>query len=1623
MKKRVPKKGSEKGTSRESSPGAEKTGESPCRIVAIGASTGGQEALEQIFTALPGDCGLAFVVIVHLPPYGPSFLPETLNRYTPMQVLTAEEGMSPLANTVYVLAPGAELTLEKGLFRLKEPSSQDNAFHSIDRFFSSLAADVGRRAIAILLSGFGMDGTAGIKAIKAAGGTVIVQAPDSASQPAMPRNAIATGRVDLILPMEALANQIINMAHEACALSPQACQPSSLDENLAAIFDIIKATTGQDFSSYKKNTIIRRIERRMAINDVAGMKKYIGLLETNSQETRALAQEILIGVTSFFRDPEAFETLRQEIIPRLFKDRKPDDPVRIWHTCCATGEEVYSTAILIREYLDEQKLDVKVQFFATDIDETAIAQARSGFYFDGIEAEVDEQRLQRFFTRVEGRWLIAKELREMIVFAHHNLLKDPPFSRLDLLVCRNFLIYLTADMQKRLFPLFHLALRPDGFLFLGSAETTGRASDLFHTVDKKWKIYQRRVGNHSLDLPFPFTTPVSRIPRSGMPSSRTAAKEPDLRHIAEKVLMKKYFPPCVIVNEKYEVIYTPSHSRRFFELPQGQPTRDILKLAREELRPALRAAIYKVFSDQTQVEFRGIKVLTDQEETTLNVIVEPLDTSPPAEKMALVILEPASAPVQSTTSSDEEQGCPDEASKELLIHQLEEQLRVTNEQLLAVTEQLETSQEGFISANEELVSINEEFQSANEELQSTNEELETSKEELQALNEELGTVNAELHGKVEELNHVNNDLENLLASSEIAILFLDRQLTIRRFSPAMASIFNLIPADLGRPFRHLIGTIDWAGLPEDAKTVLVSLAPLEREVATLAKDRFFLMRVLPYWTAKEQVDGVVVTLIDITERKRAEEQFRSIALFPEENPCPVLRVAADGTLLSANRASAKELLKQWECDEGGLVPDFVRQELETALASETLRELEIHCGKRDFSFALVPIKERGYVNLYASDVTRRREVENALRESEERLRMFIEHAPASLAMFDRDMRYLGVSRRWLEVYGKSGDGLIGKSHYEDFPEIPEVYREAHRRGLAGEVLKADNQRFVRADGSIQWSRWEIYPWHDSAGQVGGIILFTEDITKRKHAEEALQASELKFRSIIENVPLGMHMYDLTDDGTLKFIGTNPAADRILGIDNNQFMNKRLLEAFPALEETELPGKYIEIARNGGFFHLEDVSYQDDRLSGAFEIYAFQVSPGRMVTFFQDVTSRKQAEEALREAKEAAEAATRAKGQFLANMSHELRTPMTGVLGMLDLALIEKDPAEQHAHLEAVKKSSQALLRILNDILDFSRIEAGMVTLVDEPFQFRNFLQETVELFELEAQRKGLNLTLEHADNLPQVVKGDEGRIRQILVNLVGNAIKFTERGEVKLRVEAGPTAASGRRNVTFTVTDTGIGIPAEKTHSLFHPFSQGDASHTRRYGGAGLGLTISKEVATRMGGNISFSSHYGKGSTFVATLPLQEVTVDETSTAASPAAKQPFVPVFNGTTRPRLLIAEDDKTIRNLLGIMLEKGGVDFDAVGNGKDAVKMWAQNEYDLILMDVQMPLMDGFEAVREIRSQEQARGGHVPIVALTAHAYKSDQEKCLDNGMDTYLAKPFTFQKLFAIISDVLGDQTVQ
>ena len=1689
----------------------------PCFVVGIGVSTGGQETLEQIFTALPTDCGLAFVVVMHLPPDGPSFLAEMLSRYTTMPVVTAEEGTPLQPDTVHVIPAGSILAVRGSRLHLEERGLPHGAFHPIDRLFCSFAEEVGERAIAIVLSGSGSDGAQGTRRVKNAGGIVIVQEPGSALYPAMPKSAIDCGAVDFVLTAEEIPAKIAEITHGTCVMTTRACHVTSHDEDLNAVFSIVKASTGHDFSSYKSNTVLRRIERRMAVHDVAGIGRYIALLRENYQEAHALCQDILIGVTSFFRDPDAFAVLRREVIPRLLANRPTDEPLRIWHACCASGEEVYSMAMLVREYQDKHNLAGNVLIFATDIDEVAIAQARSGLYGDDIEDNVGAERLKTFFTRSDGRWQVKKQLREMIVFAHHSLIKDPPFSRLDLLVCRNFLIYLNPDMQKRLIAVFHQVLKPRGVLFLGSSETGERNPELFVPIDKKWKIFERQEGEQRPGTQFPFTASLKKLSGPGRTPKPTVPLETGPGVVAEKLLMERYSPPCVVVNEKYEVVHVSTRTKRYLEVPPGAPTKDILRMAREELRPALRAAIYKVFAERQKVTFRGLQLIDDGAELRVNVVAEPLDAPEGAGNLAMVVFEQAAVTLSLGTAPDaKELSAGDETSKDLLIRQLEEQLRVTHEQLQATSEQLETSHEGFMSANEELMSINEEFQSGNEELQSTNEELETSKEELQALNEELNTVNTELQGKVEELNQANSDMENLLASSGMATLFLDRDMNIKGFTPAVAALFNLIQSDIGRTFRHFAGKIDWPSFTGDAESVLAGGSFAEREVATLDRERCFLKRIFPYRATAGSIDGIVVSFIEITERKRMEvalkESEQQVRLkldsiispegdlgnldlgdiidarslqslvddfyeltgmpmglidlkgkvlvgvgwqdvctkFHRVNPDACRNCVDSDVRLSAGVPTGEYKIykcknNMWDVATPVMIGDrhfgnlfmgqfffedeqpdyeqFRRQAREFGFdeteyfaaiaAAPRLNRKTLHTSMAFFMKLASNFSQLSYSNLkLARSLTERNALMESLQESEERLRFFIKYAPASLAMFDTDMRYLSVSRRWMSDYGLGELDLNGESQYQVFPEIAAQLREAYGRGLAGEVVRGEADRFILDGGSVRWMRWEVRPWFDAAGNIGGIVIFSEDITDIKNAEDILRRYEL----------LAGHSRDIIlfvrrEDG--RILEANAAAVNGYGYEHEKLVqltvkdlrapdSRELTDA--QMAESDLQGILFEtthLRRDGSTFPVE-VSAQGTTINGTRTI----------ISVIRNITERKRAEVELQLAKEAAEAANRAKSQFLANMSHELRTPMTGVLGMLDLALSGTLDGGQREFIETAHNSARSLVRILNDILDLTKIEIGKISIEEKPFSIRKCVENTFNILLPAAKSKGLDLNSMVDDDVPVTLVGDQTRLNQVLTNLAGNAVKFTEQGKVEIRVATGGRALGGKRKISFIVVDTGIGIPDNKKDLLFRVFSQVDESHSRVYGGTGLGLAISKEIAELMGGTITLESEEGKGSTFSFTLPLSEAEPEHDSTSASgEMASERMAPRAEELIRPRLLIAEDDLTIRRVLGGMLQRLNYEVEFAENGLSAVEMWGNGNYGLILMDIQMPRMNGYEATAAIRAKEATRGGHIPIVAMTANALKEDEERCLDVGMDSYISKPIDFKKTLQVIGETL------
>jgi len=837
-------------------------------IVGIGASAGGLDAFEKFFTNMPSDRGIAFVLVQHLDPTHESMLVDIIQRYTHMEVVQVVNGMAVQPNCVYIIPPNRDIALRDGKLHLSQPEMARGLRLPIDFFFRSLAAELHERAICIILSGTGTDGTLGLRAIKGEGGMAMVQSPPSSRYDGMPQNAIATDMVDYTLSPEDMPQQLLQYVRQEFTTDqrkaePRLVQPTDTDA-LHQVFMALRNRTGHDFSHYKTNTVMRRIERRMTVNQIERVSDYVRFLCQNNQEVETLFREMLIGVTSFFRDREAFNALRQKVISKVIEQHKPGQTIRVWVPGCSTGEEAYSIAILLCEALDVLDQPYNIQIFATDIDSHAIDKARAGIYPNSIAADVSPERLQRFFSKKDNTYQVNKQIRDVVVFAVQSVIKDPPFSGLDLISCRNLLIYLSSELQKKVIPLFHYALKPGGFLFLGTSETLGELAHLFTTIDRKWAIFQRSIEAMPVKIPPDFPTKTSRKPypaQQPAPSSSRPVK-PNLRTLTEQALLETYAPPCVLINPHGDILYVYGRTGKYLEPAAGEASFNILRMAREGLQRVLPTLIREVQAGTAEIYREGIRIATNGDMQVVNLRMRHVSQGiimVTFEDVAL--LEPVASPPEQSADTPEEKG--------QRLAALEQKLDSTREYLQTTIEELQAS-------NEEVKSSNEELQSTNEELQSTNEELETSKEELQSVNEELVTVNTELRSKVEQLRQINNDQKNLLVSMEVGVIFLDKQLHVVRFTPAINQVVNLIESDIGRPLEDLMPRLSNIDLMQKTQHVLKTLEYCEEEVST-RDDRWYLMRIIPYRTTENVVEGLILTFADITYQKQVQEELRYLS--------------------------------------------------------------------------------------------------------------------------------------------------------------------------------------------------------------------------------------------------------------------------------------------------------------------------------------------------------------------------------------------------------------------------------------------------------------------------------------------------------------------------------------------------------------------------------------------------------------------------------------------------------------------------------------------------------------------------------------------------------------------------
>jgi two-component system CheB/CheR fusion protein len=1087
-------------------------------IVGMGASAGGITAFKDFFENVPGTSGMAYVVILHLSPEHESHLAEVLQASAAIPVAQVVESIKIEPNHVYVIPPNKSLSMDDGVLALSEIKGYEERRAPVDIFFRTLATQHTTRAVSVILSGTGADGSMGVKRVKEMGGIILVQDPREAEYSDMPRNSIATGLVDYVLPVKEIPAKIIAYKEnikEVGITAGEPERPETDEQALRDIFTQLRVGTRHDFSNYKRSTVLRRLERRINVHELAGLADYARFMREHKEEAQALLKDLLISVTNFFRDPEAFQSIEQKIIPRLFEGKGGNDYVRVWVAGCATGEEAYSMTMMLLDYAAKLPAPPSVQVFATDIDERAVSIARDGFYTNSDVADVPPEHLRRYFTKETDGYRVRRELRETVLFAHHNLIKDPPFSHLDLISCRNLLIYLNRTAQERVIQVMHFALNTGGYLFLGTSESVDGAGELFVTVDKDAHAYQGRAVTPRLTIPLPDVSPdalFDQRPRAERPREPRVREDritySDLHHR----LIEQYGSPSIVVNEEYTIVHLSERAGRYLQFTGGDASLNLLKVIRPELRLELRTALYQAAQNRTNVEARGITARLDEHAQTVNLMVRPvLREEDTARGFFLVLFEENPAADANAESAPVAEA----------VIAIEPAMLQLEEELIRVKEQLRSNVEQYETQAEEMKASNEELQAMNEELRSSTEELETSKEELQSLNEELHTVNQELKIKIEELSHANNDFRNLMFSTDIGTIFLDRSLHIKLFTPRARDIFKLIPADVGRPLSDISSNLHHDGLLADIETVLDRLQSIERETGT-RDGRFYLMRVVPYRTTEDRIEGIVLNFVDITERKRAEEARFFLASIVESSQDSIITVNFEGIITSWNR-SAEMLYGYAAADAIGkpltmlTLPEDIKEVLANAdrvKHSETVESydtIRVNKGGRQMNLEVVlsPVKDAAGrvigVSTIARDVTERRRAAEALHESEERLRLLVESIKDyAIFMLDSERRVTSWNAGAELIFGYAESEIIGQAGDILFtPEdreqgIPE--KEAATARATGHA--ADERWHIRKDGKRFYASGVLAALSDSGRQ--GFAKIARDLTRQKRAEEELQ---------------------------------------------------------------------------------------------------------------------------------------------------------------------------------------------------------------------------------------------------------------------------------------------------------------------------------------------------------------------------------------------------------------------------------------------------------------------------------------------------------------------------------------
>ncbi len=1457
-------------------------------VVGIGASAGGLDAIQQLFDNLPINTGMAFVIIQHLSPDFKSLMPELLGKHTQMKIFTAEDQQTIEPNCIYLNQRSKNLHIKGRQLVLQDKGPKHNLNLPIDIFFHTLGEEHKDKSIGVILSGTGSDGSRGIRTIKEAGGSIIVQSPDSAQFDGMPNSAISTNLVDFIQGPEEIAKTLSRFINKRLSIDSQNLEDQSANSNeilFLKILEEIHKSFGIDFKKYKKNTLLRRLEKRLNINNIEHLYDYFTLLKSNPKERNSLMQDFLIGVTAFFRDLEAFNLLRNSIIPQICKSKTDTESVRIWVPGCSTGEEVYSIAMLFDEYIRLHKLNFDFKIFATDIDTRALDVASNGIYNVNIANEIYKHFLETYFIKSGEKVQINKRLREKIVFSGHNLLKDPPFIRMDFISCRNMLIYLENKSQQKVLADFQFALNKFGFLFLGNSESLGDVGKSFKVIDSKWKIYQNiseskqfyiRNTEDSINT-ISYKTPIHSVTRH----EYRYKDNPDT--IFYKYLSNKFSPSCIFINDEFNILFIKGDAGKRLIHSEGAFQNNLLKVVSPEISVIIKNGIRSLKVENRNTIVKDILNGPSDDRRTIDISFYRPDNLEELKDTYVVqfsedqnvekekLLELKNIPV-------------DEVSKRK-IEDLEDELKEVKARLQNVIEELETS--------------NEELQSSNEELMASNEELQSTNEELQSVNEELYTVNSELQEKNKELQSLNNDISNLLNSTEIGTLFLDLNFHIRKFTPALQKHFRLEENDIGRPISSFASSFKEdirEMIIENSKQTLNQLTSYESEI-TDSEGNYYLVRISPFITSDKKIDGVVITFIDISQLRAIEANLETTEIRYKQ----LFEHLNEGFLHA-------QIIK----DQEGRPVNFEYININPAFEKQIGLKREEVIGKKGLD--VIPGLK-------------------------------------------------GDNVKWIDLYGHTA--LTGEE------QSIEIYSELRKKYYLLHIFSPNKNEFAST--------------------------FT-DVTKLKESEKNLQISEGELKKVQEITHTGSWYMDVKT-GEVKW---NEELYRMYGFDpkfpppsysehKKLFVKESWDKLYKALEntrKTQIP------------YQLELKTIRKDGTNGWMWVRGETITDqeGKVIAMWgaaQDISDRKIIENELLEAKKKADVANIHKNYFLANMSHEIRTPMNGVIGFSRL-LKEEDISkeERNKFLDIIDDNANQLLSLIDDIIDVASIESNQLKISLDQCNVPVLLTHLEEIFNnLKTEKEKGNIHFElyiPSGYETLVINTDCIRLRQVISNLLNNSLKFSEKGTIRFGFEI------KKSKIEFFVKDEGIGIAKEAINDIFKRFKQLNYGKEAEYGGTGLGLAICKGIVKLLGGKISVSSELGKGSEFRFDIPLKEFNAEVTE----PSTNGSNIDYTQILKNKKLLIAEDEAMIQVYFNEIFKNYDIELLFANNGKEAVKLYHKN-IDVVLMDLRMPEMNGFEAIDKIlKINPKAK-----IFAQTAYVMDEEKEKCMEAGCIAYLTKPIT------------------